>query len=90
MDNKHANSHDVLNRLSKIEGHVRGIVKMVEQDKPCNEILLQISAIQAAISKVGEIVLTDHIEECIVSKIEDKEIKKSIRLFKDAMSRLIR
>jgi DNA-binding FrmR family transcriptional regulator len=90
MNNQHASSPDVISRLSKIEGHVRGIVKMVEQHKPCNEILLQISAIQAAISKVGEIVLTNHIEECIVSKIEDKEIKKNVRLFKDAMSRLIR
>ncbi len=89
MKKKHCYSDDVISRLNKIAGHVYGISKMVEEQKSCAEILLQISAIRAAIMKVGRIVLDEHIEECIIDKIEDKEIKKNIRLFTIALSRLI-
>ena len=90
MKNRHSNSPDDIIRLNKIAGHIRGISRMVEQDKPCDELLHQISAIQAAISKVGQLVLTDHIEECIVSRINDEEMKTELRLFKTALSRLIK
>jgi len=90
MTNKHANSDDVISRLNKIGGHVQGVARMVDTDKPCDEILLQISAIQAALSKVGQIVLANHIEECIVGRINDKALKDEIRLFTAALSRLIR
>ena len=75
MAKKHTNADDVISRLNKIGGHVHGVAKMVEQEKPCDEILLQISAIQSALSKVGQIVLASHIEECIVHKIDDKTSK---------------
>jgi DNA-binding FrmR family transcriptional regulator len=90
MANKHANSDDVISRLRKIGGHVHGVAKMVEEEKSCDEILLQISAIRAALSKVGQIVLADHIEECIVHKIDDEAVKAEIRHFTAALSRLIR
>ena len=90
MKTKHSRSDDVISRLNKIGGHVNGVARMVEQDKPCDEILLQISAIQSALSKVGQIVLTHHIEECIVQRIGDDALKGEIRLFNTALSRLIR
>lgn len=90
MANKHTNADDVISRLSKIGGHVQGVAKMVGQDKPCDEILLQISAIQSALSRVGQIVLADHIEECIVQQIDDKAVKAEIRHLTAALSRLIR
>lgn len=90
MNEKHHNTDAVISRLNKISGHVRGVAKMAEQNKPCDEILLQISAIQAALSKVGQIVLVDHIEECIVQKVDDKAVKDEIRHFTAALSRLIR
>ncbi len=90
MVKKHASSDDVISRLNKINGHVQGVARMVDTDKPCDEILLQISAIQAALSKVGQIVLANHIEECIVGRIKDKALKDEIRHFTAALSRLIR
>lgn len=62
----HPQSADVLNRLARIEGHVRGIKQMAETGKPCAEILLQISAVQAALRKVAQAVLDDHLDHCIV------------------------
>ncbi len=87
---KHRSHLEVVDRLKKISGHVNGVAKMVELDKPCDEILLQLSAVQAAVVKVGQIILDDHIEECFVDRIDDPEMKESIRLFKAALSRLIR
>ncbi len=63
---KHKETRAVLNRLSKIEGHVRSIKTMVEQERPCSDVLMQISAVRAAIDKVGKIVLEDHLESCLI------------------------
>jgi DNA-binding FrmR family transcriptional regulator len=90
MKTKHSRSDDVISRLNKIGGHVQGVARMVGQDKPCDEILLQISAIQSALSKVGQIVLVNHIEECIVQRINDAALKDEIRHFTAALSHFIR
>lgn len=56
---------DVLNRLSRIEGQVRGLARMVEDDKYCVDILTQISAITKALDAVGLKVLDGHVQGCV-------------------------
>lgn len=67
---------NLLKRLNKIEGQVRGVKGMVEKDVYCDDVLQQISAVQAAIYSVSKLVLENHIRTCVVEKIEkgDKEI----------------
>lgn len=60
----------VVNRLKRIEGQVRGIQKMVEEDRYCMDILVQISAIQSALKNVGFIVTERHINHCVSTSIE--------------------
>ena len=55
----------VINRLKRIEGQVRGIQRMVEEDRYCIDILVQIRAINAALDKVGYTVTERHIKQCI-------------------------
>ncbi|MFM6157674.1 MAG: metal-sensing transcriptional repressor, partial [Sphaerospermopsis kisseleviana] len=55
----------IINRLSRIEGHVRGIKTMVQQNTPCPDVLLQIAAVRGALDKVARIVLDEHLTECI-------------------------
>ncbi|UFT98261.1 metal-sensing transcriptional repressor [Radiobacillus kanasensis] len=55
----------VVNRLKRIEGQVRGIQKMVEDDRYCVDILVQISAIQAAMKKVGHSLMERHMKHCV-------------------------
>ncbi len=62
---KHAPKSERLKRLSLIEGQVRGISRMVEEDRYCVEIVTQISAVRAALRKVEEEVLKQHIEHCV-------------------------
>jgi len=61
----HRKTKAVINRLSRIEGHIRSIKTMLEEGRDCAEILIQISAVQAAINKAGKVVLEDHLESCL-------------------------
>jgi DNA-binding FrmR family transcriptional regulator len=56
---------DVLNRLARIEGQVRGLQRMVEEDKYCVEILTQLSAVTTALDRVGLKVLDGHVHGCV-------------------------
>ncbi len=58
-------------RLKRIEGQVRGIQKMVEEDKPCEDILIQIGAIKSALHKTGQVILEGHMHHCILDGIKD-------------------
>lgn len=85
MGSKHANSNNVVGRLSKIEGHIRGIKKMVENEKPCDEILIQFAAVQSALANAGRVLLEDHLEHCIIDKTKDVRLKEKLNQFKNAL-----
>jgi DNA-binding FrmR family transcriptional regulator len=69
------NKPKLLNRLSRIEGQVRGVSRMVEDDRYCIDILTQVQALRAALAKVETEVLRDHLGHCIEGAIVsgDKE-----------------
>lgn len=60
---------DLLNRLSRIEGQVRGVRNMVEQDAYCTDILTQVSAINAALNSFNKVLLANHIKSCVTQDI---------------------
>lgn len=62
------NKEQVLKRLKRAEGQVRGIARMVEEDKYCIDILTQINAAQAALDKVAIELLRDHAKHCLTDK----------------------
>ena len=63
----------VIRRLQSAEGHVRGIQRMVEEDKYCIEVLKQVEAVQAALGKVNEIILDQHLRTCVTTAIRGDE-----------------
>ena len=71
----------LLNRLSRVEGQVRGIVRMVEDDRYCINILTQLQAVRAALSRVETEMLKDHLGHCIegaiVSGDKDEQRRKA-------------
>ncbi len=85
----HKKSEDILKRLARVEGHVRGIAKMVQEDKDCPAVLLQIAAVQSALSKISQIILEDHIETCVAEAIEEGRGEAAIQELKEALARLI-
>ncbi|WP_042354266.1 metal-sensing transcriptional repressor [Bacillus rubiinfantis] len=68
----------IINRLKRIEGQVRGIQKMVEEDRYCVDILVQISAIQAALKNVGFTITERHLNHCVSDAIKHGEGKETI------------
>lgn len=68
----------LIKRLNRIEGQVKGIQKMVDEERYCIDILTQISAIRSAINKVGSIILENHIKGCVVNSIKEDNSKESI------------
>ncbi|ARB40006.1 MULTISPECIES: metal-sensing transcriptional repressor [Mammaliicoccus] len=68
----------VINRLKRIEGQVRGIQSMVEEDRYCVDILVQISAIQSALKNVGFAVTERHIKHCVTDAIQNGEGEETI------------
>lgn len=62
---------DLLNRLSRIEGQVRGIRRMVENDAYCPDILVQVSAVNAALNSFNKVLLANHIRTCVADDIRD-------------------
>lgn len=75
----------ITNRLSRIEGQVKGIKKMVEEDKYCNDILIQLSAIENSIKSLSNHVLENHLYSCVSNDLEKGNfeiIDELISLFK--------
>ena len=85
----HKKSEDIIKRLARVEGHVHGIAKMVKEDKDCPAILLQIAAVQSALSKISQIVLEDHVETCVAKAIKEGRGEAAVQELKEAIARLI-
>lgn len=79
----------VITRLRRIEGQVRGIQKMIEEEKDCREILTQIAAVKSAISQVGIIVFENHAYQCIAKAI-DENADDNFHEIVDMMGKLIK
>ncbi len=80
----------LLARLRRVEGQVSTICRMVEEEKYCVDILLQISAVQGALGKAGQLLLGTHVETCVSSAFESgskKERKKSVDELMEVFSR---
>ncbi|BAY16868.1 hypothetical protein NIES2109_17960 [Nostoc sp. HK-01] len=79
----------IVNRLSRIEGHVRGIKTMVQQGTPCPDVLLQIAAVRGALDRVARIVLDEHLTECIARAAKEGNIDVEIEQLKAALDRFM-
>ena len=79
----------IINRLSRIEGHIRGVKTMVTQSRSCPEVLVQIAAIRGALDRVARIILDEHLSECIARAAEQGNIEEEIEQLKAALDRFL-
>jgi DNA-binding FrmR family transcriptional regulator len=77
-------------RLSKIMGQLKAVDKMIDQDVPCEEIIIQINAVKKAVHKVGQIVLEGHLTHCVREGIENGDAEKTIADFAQAVEHFSR
>ncbi len=77
-------------RLKRIEGQIRGVQKMVDEDRYCIDVLTQVSAAKAALDAVALVLLQDHTEHCVAEAIRSGDGTEKIRELNDAVERLVK
>ncbi|NLJ98763.1 MAG: metal-sensitive transcriptional regulator [Tissierellia bacterium] len=75
----------IIKRLRRIEGQVKGIQKMVENEKYCGDILIQIAAVRAAMNSVGGLILENHMKDCLKSYLDGVAADESLDSLVDTM-----
>ena len=84
-----ASQKQIVNRLARIEGHVRGIKSMVQENRPCPDVLTQIAAVRGALDRVARIVLDEHLSGCITRAADEGNIEAEVEALKAALDRFI-
>lgn len=72
----HGNKKAVLSRLARANGHLESIIRMVECDRDCAEVLVQLAAVRSAINNAGKVILQDHIAECVTEAVMHNDQRK--------------
>ena len=93
MSERHtcAHSADVTRRLSRIEGQIKGVREMVADGRQCEELLMQLSPVSAAVTQAARLILTEHLEHCIAHgfAVGDQEgVLESLEQAVDQFARL--
>ncbi len=91
----HTHTHDprqvkaVVNRISRAIGHLESIRRMVEQGRDCSEVLIQLSAVKAAINNTGKVILQEHMRHCMVDAVQTGDLA-AIEELSEAIDRFIK
>ena len=85
----HQNTKAVINRLSRAIGHMESVKRMVEEGRDCSEVLIQLSAVKAAINNTAKVILKDHIEHCMVDAVESGD-HEAIEELTEAIDRFMK
>ncbi|MBA4601776.1 metal-sensitive transcriptional regulator [Thermoactinomyces mirandus] len=81
---------NVKKRLRRIEGQVRGVLRMMEEQKDCKEVVSQLSAVRSAVDRAIAYILTHNLEQCLREELNKGENADTERLLKEAMNLLIK
>lgn len=77
-------------RLSRIEGHVRGVSRMLEEHRSCDDILTQVAGVRAALDQVAIKLLEGHLETCVAEAIRAGDGSQQIAMFKGSLARVLK
>jgi DNA-binding FrmR family transcriptional regulator len=80
----------VINRLKRIEGQIRGLMKMIEDDKSCEDILIQISSAKSALHKTGQVILEGHLHHCVLDGIREGNEEETFKKLSSAIEQFSR
>ena len=72
-----------LRRLKTIEGHLRGVIRMVEEDAYCIDVIRQIQAVESALNKVSSQILENHLNSCVITAVQGNDKKERERVLKE-------
>jgi CsoR family transcriptional regulator, copper-sensing transcriptional repressor len=81
---------DLIRRLKKIEGQVKGLQRMVENDKQCVDVLIQVAAVRAAINKVGTMIFEHHSRGCLQKAVAENDKDTAIEDLINVLSKFVK
>lgn len=76
-------SQNTLRRLKTIEGHLKGVIRMVEEDAYCIDVIRQIQAVDAALNKVSTQILENHLNSCVITAIKGDDPEEREKVIKE-------
>ena len=85
-----ADQKAILARLSRIEGQMRGIRSMVEEDRACEEIIIQLSAVSSAVASVAKEILYGHISHCVVEGIKQGDEEEAVKNLQKVLEQFVK
>ena len=84
MNKAHTTHADIVNRLKRADGHLRRIVAMIEEERPCVEVAQQLHAVEKAISQAKKTFVHDHIDYCLTGSVERRsDARELVKEFKE-------
>jgi DNA-binding FrmR family transcriptional regulator len=89
-EHPHQHTKAVADQLARTAGHVSSIKRMVEEDRSCPDVLIQLAAVRSAIDRVSKLVLADHVESCIRGAARDGDADEEWVRLKEALDTFIR
>jgi len=92
MEHPCLDTDSIINRFKRVEGQVRGIIKMIEAGKTCEEILVQVGSSKAALHKAGQSILQGHLEHCVFENLKNgnhDEAMKRLSVAIEQFSRIV-
>ena len=90
MEYGYKHSKNIVNRLARIEGHVRSVKEMVEEGRECSEILTQLAAVHQAIENTTKAFLNVHMEHCVNRAIKEGKQEEALKELQTAIDRFMR
>ena len=79
----------ILNRFARLEGHIRGIKTMIQEGRPCPDVLVQIAAVRGALDRISRIILDEHLSDCITRAAAEGNIEAEIKQLRTALDRFL-
>jgi DNA-binding FrmR family transcriptional regulator len=76
---------DVLKRLRTVEGHLKGIIRMVEEHAYCIDVIRQVQAVEAALNKVSTQILEGHLNSCVITAVQGEDPAERQRVLKEVL-----
>ena len=74
---------EAIQRLKSIEGHIRGVQRMLDDEVYCIDVIRQIQAVQAALSKVNTMILDEHLNSCLITAVRGEDASERERVLKE-------
>lgn len=86
----HQHTEAIANQLARTAGHITSVKRMVQEGRPCPDVLIQLAAVRAAIDRASRLVLEDHLESCLRGAARNGQADEEWELLKEALDKFIR